>query len=201
MSAVRARQHRASAPEVRFSNYSIINLTDPERSRRGGRLSGGTLFLSHAVSGVLIVQSAAKEFCFSDPARSRRCRRSRRSHPSPSRRHPESRASVAGQERFPCACRCHLRPDSRSGAGEGSAPLQTRVSRPKSVTLHNDESSDRQNAKSQTIQRRRRVAKLAHPKGERMPKPEGWVAEQKKPSPVGGDTKRSRQRYHLTRSN
>src|SRR5579859_7721026 len=44
--------------------------------------------------------------------------------PSPSNCHPESRAPIAGPEQFPSACRFHLRPDSRSSAGEGPAPLQ-----------------------------------------------------------------------------
>jgi hypothetical protein len=42
-------------------------------------------------------------------------------------------------------------PDSRSGAGEGTAPLQPRVSRPKSFILHNDEFSDRQSAKTKLL--------------------------------------------------
>jgi hypothetical protein len=40
--------------------------------------------------------------------------------------------------------------NSRTGTGEGTAPLQTRVSRPKSFTLHNDEFSDWQKAKKPT---------------------------------------------------
>ena len=51
-----------------------------------------------------------------------------------------------------------------SGAGEGSAPLLPRVSRPRVCILHNDESSAWQKEKCPNTQRRRRVAKLAHPK-------------------------------------
>ena len=88
-----------------------------------------------------------KGFCLSDHARSRRCRRSRRSIP-PRNAIPNPARPLLAQNSFLLLAVATFVPDSRCGAGEGTARLQTRVSRPKSVTLHNDESPDRQKAKT-----------------------------------------------------
>jgi hypothetical protein len=141
--------------------------SDPERSRRGSKAEWrdpDTLSCAMPHQGVLPMQSAAKGFCFSDHARLRRCRRSRRSIPSLSRCHPESRARIVDPCSFLLLAVATFSAIAGSGAGEGSAPLLPRVSRPRVCILHNDESSAWQKEKCPNTQRRRRVAKLAHPK-------------------------------------